>query len=99
MPKASKTNNERAHADHSEQLERLKRIRGQIEGVERMINEGRYCIDIVNQMRSIGAALRSTETLLVEKHVRHCVKDAIEAKDTRQSEEKIAELLTLYSKR
>lgn len=93
------TKQNHSHPDHSEQLERLKRIRGQVEGVERMIQENRYCIDIVNQMRSIAAALKSTETLLVEKHVRHCVKDAIEAKDSRQSEAKIAELLTLYGKR
>ncbi len=85
-------------ADHSEQIGRLKRIRGQIEGVERMIQEGRYCIDIVTQMKAITAALKSTESLLVEKHVRHCVKDAIESKDPRQTHEKIKELMTLFNR-
>ena len=89
-----------AHAtDHSEDLSRLKRIVGQIEGVERMIVEGRYCMDIVNQMRSIQAALKSTEMLIMERHVRHCVKDAIDANDTRLTEQKINELLTLFQKR
>lgn len=87
------------HADHSEDLVRLRRVRGQIEGVERMIEEGRYCVDIVNQIRSIMAALRSAEGLVMERHVRHCVNDAIHAKDTRQTEEKITELLTLFQKR
>ena len=87
------------HPVHSEDLVRLKRIRGQIEGVERMINEGRYCVDIVNQMRSIQAAIKSTEMLIMERHVRHCVKDAIDANDTRLTEQKINELLTLFQKR
>ena len=98
MTKAKKTK-EMPGADHSEDLVRLRRIRGQIEGVERMIEEGRYCLDIVNQMRSIMAAIRSTEGLVMERHIRHCVKDAIEAKDPRGSEQKIDELLKLFQKR
>lgn len=64
-----------------------------------MIEEGRYCLDIVTQMRSIMAAIRSAEGLVMERHVRHCVKDAIESKDPRASEQKIDELLTLFQKR
>ncbi len=86
-------------ADHSEDLIRFRRIRGQIEGVERMIESGRYCIDIVNQIRSIMAALRSAESLVLERHIRHCVKEAIVARDPRAGEEKINELLALFQKR
>lgn len=86
-------------ADHREDLVRLKRIRGQLEGVERMIEEGRYCLDIVHQMRSIMAAVKSAEGLVMERHVRHCVREAIEARDARRSEEKINELLNLFNKR
>lgn len=85
--------------DQSESLVRLKRIKGQIEGVERMIEDGRYCVDIVNQMRSIGAALKSAESLILERHVRHCVHDAINAKDSKLSDERINELLMLFQKR
>ena len=85
--------------DHSEELVRLKRVRGQIEGVERMIQDGRYCIDIVNQMRSVMAALRSVEGLMLERHERHCVKDAISEGETRQGQKKIEELLELFHKR
>ncbi len=86
-------------ADHREDLVRLRRIRGQLEGVERMIEDRRYCLDIVTQMRSIMAAIRSAEGLVMERHVRHCVKDAIDAKDARATEQKINELLTLFHKR
>lgn len=101
MAKAKKRNKQssHSHADHSEDLVRFRRIRGQIEGIERMIEEGRYCVDIVNQIRSIMAALRSAEGLVMERHVRHCVKDAIQANDTRLTEQKIVELLTLFQKR
>lgn len=89
----------RPHPSHHEDLVRLRRIKGQIEGVERMIEENRYCMDIVGQIRSIMAALRSTEGLVMERHLRHCVTDAINAKDERVTEEKISELLTLFQKR
>ena len=87
------------HPSHREDLVRLRRIKGQLEGVERMIEEKRYCMDIVTQIRSIMAALRSTEGLVMERHLRHCVQDAINANDERQTEEKINELLTLFHKR
>lgn len=64
-----------------------------------MVGDGRYCIDILNQMRAIMAALRSTEALILERHARHCIKDAIDAGDPRRTDEKINELLTLYQKR
>lgn len=95
----SKTKEKMQGTDHTEDLTRLRRIRGQIEGVERMIEDGRYCLDIVTQMRSIMAALKSAEGLVMERHVRHCVKDAIDAKDPRASEQKINELLTIFQKR
>jgi CsoR family transcriptional regulator, copper-sensing transcriptional repressor len=87
------------HPSHQEELVRLKRIRGQIDGIERMIQDNRYCMDIVTQIRSILAALRSTEGLIMERHVRHCVKDAISSRDERVSEEKIQELLEVFQKR
>lgn len=98
---AKKTKATQTHpsANHSEDLLRLKRIRGQIEGVERMIEESRYCLDIVNQMRSIMAALKSAEGLVMERHIRYCVKEAIKANDSRLTEEKVSELLTLFNKR
>lgn len=101
MAKPTRTKKEEAPpaADHSEELLRLRRVRGQIEGVERMIEQRRYCVDIVHQIRSIMAALKSTETLMLERHLRGCVRDAIEAQDERKAEEKIEELLEIFNKR
>ncbi len=89
----------KGHADHSEDLVRFRRIRGQIEGIEKMIEDGRYCIDVVNQIRSVTAAIKSVESVIVERHIRHCVKDAIDAKDSRGTDEKINELMNLFQKR
>jgi CsoR family transcriptional regulator, copper-sensing transcriptional repressor len=86
-------------ASHREDLIRLNRIRGQIEGIERMITDGRYCLDIVNQIRSVMAAVKSVEGLVLERHLKHCVHDAIEAKDKAVVESKIGELLELFSRR
>jgi CsoR family transcriptional regulator, copper-sensing transcriptional repressor len=86
-------------ASHREDLIRLNRIRGQIEGIERMIADGRYCLDIVNQIRSVMAAIKSVEGLVLERHLKHCVHDAIGAKDKAVVESKIGELLELFSRR
>lgn len=104
MAKASKKKSRKAeqkptYADHGEDIIRLKRIRGQVDGIERMVVEGRYCLDIVNQIRSAMAALKSVEGLVLERHVRHCVKHAIQARDERETEARMAELLTLFHKR
>lgn len=96
---AKKAKDDHQHPSHREDLVRLGRIKGQIEGVERMIEDNRYCMDIVSQIRSITAALRSAEGLVMERHLRHCVTDAINAKDERLTEAKISELLTLFQKR
>lgn len=96
---AKKAKGDHQHPSHREDLVRLGRIKGQIEGVERMIKDNRYCMDIVAQIRSITAALRSAEGLVMERHVRHCVTDAINAKNERLTEDKINELLVLFQKR
>jgi CsoR family transcriptional regulator, copper-sensing transcriptional repressor len=97
LPRKKPTSHE--NPSHREELTRLKRIRGQIDGIERMINDNRYCMDIVTQIRSITAALRSTEGLIMERHIRHCVTDAISSRDERVSEQKISELLEVFQKR
>jgi DNA-binding FrmR family transcriptional regulator len=56
---------------------RLKRIEGQVRGVERMVDEDRYCIDVLTQVNSIKAALDKVALILLDGHVDHCVSDAI----------------------
>ena len=85
-----------SHAhDHSSELRRLSRIKGQVEGVERMIHEKRYCPEIIIQIKAIRSALRSLEANIVEGHMRHCVTTAIKSRDQIVVNEKLEEILLL----
>jgi DNA-binding FrmR family transcriptional regulator len=79
-------------ADHKEKLEnRLKRIEGQVRGVQRMVNEEAYCIDILTQISSLVSATEKVAAIVLRDHVDHCVKESIENQD--KTEEKIEELM------
>jgi CsoR family transcriptional regulator, copper-sensing transcriptional repressor len=67
--------------DKEELRRRLRRISGQVGGIEKMIDEDRYCIDVLTQVSAVKAALESVALLLLEDHVDHCVADAIRAGD------------------
>lgn len=88
------TLNSHAH-DHSSELRRLGRIKGQVEGVERMIHEKRYCPEIIIQIKAIRSALRSLEANIVEGHMRHCVTTAIKSRDQIVVNEKLEEILLI----
>ncbi|TMC03350.1 MAG: metal-sensitive transcriptional regulator [Chloroflexi bacterium] len=75
--------------DKEEVRRRLRRIGGQVRGLEKMIDEDRYCIDVLTQVSAVKAALESVALLLLEDHVDHCVTDAIRAGD---GTEKVLEL-------
>ena len=81
--------------DHSSELRRLSRIKGQVEGVERMIHEKRYCPEIIIQIKAIRSALRSLEANIVEGHMRHCVTTAIKSRDQMVVNEKLEEILLI----
>ena len=77
---------------------RLARIEGQVRGVERMVEDGRYCIDILNQLQAVKAALRRVEEELLKGHAAHCVAHAIKSGDARDQTKKFAELVELMSR-
>ena len=83
---------------HGEQLEYLKKIEGQIRGVQRMIEEQRYCIDIITQLRSIVGALHRTEDAIFKKHLQGCVAGALRGKSDVEKQRKIDEVVGLISK-
>lgn len=66
-------------ADHQASIKRLKRIRGQIEGIMRMIEEQRYCPDILTQTAAVKSALKAVEMEILDRHLRHCVREAMES--------------------
>lgn len=86
------------HANHTNQLARLHRIEGQIAGITRMIEEQRYCVDILTQIRAVRAALRKVEEQVLREHVEHCVSAALTAGDPREAEKKLAELFTALAR-
>ncbi|MBM3678415.1 MAG: metal-sensitive transcriptional regulator [Actinobacteria bacterium] len=74
-------------------IRRLHRIEGQVRGIERMVEEGRYCIDILTQIAAVTTALEQVGARLLEGHVTHCVRDAIASGDDDAASAKAAELL------
>ncbi|MCI5072573.1 metal-sensitive transcriptional regulator [bacterium] len=84
--------------DHKKTLHRINRLKGQLDGVARMIKERKYCPDILQQTKAIKSAIKSLEAALLEGHLKHCVKNAYISNDDQEQESKIKELLQLYLK-
>ncbi len=72
---------------------RLHRIEGQVRGIERMVDEDRYCIDILTQVAAVRTALESLGLEVLQDHVNHCVRDALSAGDEQTATRKSQELL------
>ncbi|WP_127091509.1 metal-sensitive transcriptional regulator [Aquabacter cavernae] len=72
---------------------RLSRIEGQVRGIARMVEEDRYCIDIVTQISAVRAALRRAEEEVLRDHVAHCVAHAIASGDAEEQKRKVQELM------
>jgi DNA-binding FrmR family transcriptional regulator len=79
-------------------LSRLNRIEGQVRGVIRMIENDRYCIDILTQTQAIRAALVRVESQILKNHLGHCIEDAIVSRNAREQRKKAAELITLLER-
>lgn len=86
------------HPNHIDALPRLKRIRGQVDGIERMISEQRYCVDILTQIKAARSALHALEGEVLRTHLESCVRDAIHSKDAFQADKKIKELMELLAR-
>ena len=79
-------------------LKRLSRIEGQVGGLFRMVEEDRYCIDVVTQISAVRAALRRAEEEILRDHVSHCVEHAITSGDKRDQRKKISEIMDVLSR-
>ncbi|MGA0561050.1 metal-sensitive transcriptional regulator [Ancylobacter sp. VNQ12] len=79
-------------------LKRLSRIEGQVRGLSRMVEDNRYCIDIVTQVAAVRAALKKVEEEVLRDHVAHCVEHAIRSGDPEQQREKVSELIEVLGK-
>ncbi|MCS0494384.1 metal-sensitive transcriptional regulator [Ancylobacter mangrovi] len=79
-------------------LKRLNRIEGQVRGIARMVEDKRYCIDIVTQVAAVRAALKKVEEEVLRDHVAHCVEHAIASGDADEQRRKVSELMTVLGK-
>ena len=79
-------------------IARISRIEGQDRGVARMVEEERYCIDILNQVQAIKAALKRVEEQILKDHAAHCVAHAIASGDAKDQTTKFSELVELFSR-
>lgn len=86
------------HATHQDQLERLRRIEGQVRGLLGMVEDERYCIDLLTQLRAIQAALRKVEERILRTHVEHCVAEAIKSGRPAEQRKKVEELLDVVGR-
>ena len=77
---------------------RLSRIEGQVRGVSRMLEEDRYCIEVLNQVLAIKAALKRVENDILKDHAAHCVADAIKSGNAKEQTKKFAELVEVFSR-
>jgi DNA-binding FrmR family transcriptional regulator len=79
-------------------LNRLNRIEGQVRGVARMVDEDRYCIDILTQLQAVRAALAKVETEMLRDHLGHCIEGAVVSGDRDQQRQKASELIELLGR-
>lgn len=84
--------------DHSKEIKKLNRISGQVEGVKKMIEDRRYCPDIIIQLKAISSAVKSVEANILKSHLESCVKDIFKEGNKDKQNKKIEELLTLFKK-
>lgn len=89
---------EKQPTTHKDEIIRLNRIEGQIRGISKMINEERYCIDILTQINSIVGALKSVEENILERHLKGCVKQSFNKGNRDERQEKIDEVIEVLRK-
>ena len=79
---------------HKQQtVARLRRVEGQIRGIQKMVEEDRYCMDVVAQTRAVVSALRAVEDIIMENHMNTCVAEAFRSADPAEQHEKIDEVM------
>ena len=83
------------HPCHKDQLIALRRIEGQIRGIQKMIENRKYCVDILMQIGAVKGALTRTEDRILDKHLKSCVESAIQGKSKKEKDKKLDEIFAL----
>ncbi|MCP4297942.1 MAG: metal-sensitive transcriptional regulator [Proteobacteria bacterium] len=87
------------HPDHSDKLSRLNKVGGQINGIKKMIEDRRYCIDILTQIKAATSALKKVEQTILKDHINNCLKTAVELRSELEIQNKLNEVMDLIEKR
>jgi DNA-binding FrmR family transcriptional regulator len=82
----------------SQTINRLRRLEGQVRGIIKMLEEGRYCIEVLQQMQAVKAAILRAESQLLKEHAATCMEEAIASGNADTQREKVAELVDLFDK-
>ena len=85
-------------AESHKTIKRLKRIEGQVRGIARMLEEERYCIDVLHQMQAVKAAMARAESEILKTHAASCVESAIASGNATEQRAKVSELVDLFDK-
>ncbi|MGR3436101.1 MAG: metal-sensitive transcriptional regulator [Shimia sp.] len=86
------------HGNRDATLRRLSRLEGQVRGIARMVEEDRYCVDVLTQIAAVRAALKAVEKMVIDDHAAHCIEEAVASGDVDAQREKFTELLDLLDK-
>lgn len=84
------------HSDHSKELKKIKTIKGQIVGIENMIESQRYCTDLITQVRAVRSSLLSVEASMLETHLNNCFTEALKSGKAPEIKKKIHEVVQLF---
>ncbi|MGP1283293.1 MAG: metal-sensitive transcriptional regulator [Parasphingopyxis sp.] len=87
-----------AHCKFDKEIARMKRIEGQARGIATMMEDDRYCIDILQQMTAMEGALRAAKAKVLAIHSNHCIEEAVQSGDAAAQREKFGELVDLFGK-
>jgi DNA-binding FrmR family transcriptional regulator len=83
------------HPDHKKTLDALKRIEGQVRGIQKMVEDKRYCIDILTQLSAVSSAVASVQDKILERHLDTCVTKAFVGESKAEKKKKIDEVIKL----
>ena len=86
------------HPSHAAELTRLRRIEGQVRGIQKMIEDRRYCVDILTQLSSISAALSRVQENILERHLRSCARESLAGDKKCDQNKKIEEIIDLLAR-
>src|SRR3989338_9699672 len=85
------------YPSHQDEVVRLRRIEGQVRGVQKMIEKGRYCVDILRVLSSVGGAIEKVQNQILKRHLNGCVSYAVKSGSPKERDEKFNEIMDLIS--